>query len=307
MGASPEIRILSEKVQDVPMRATNTCGVHTRRRAPQVLALVAAFVGLAACGSDANPAASGSSLPEPTSTTVADTSSTTAATTAATTATTTAASTSSSTPASACSGLSSIPTSARIDHQITGNVDGVGVDDTVTAYSASDGIPHVFLQRGGGAGGSDVSLPLGNADSVTISFEDIDHALGAATPPPLVILALGAGQAGSAFATILSADASPGHCLQQWTQAGSPFEFSIDQRGPYRGLLCDGAAGSIHYVLRTATPDNAGHVLVTSQEITHVGPAVTLNNLGSQTIADGPTVQHEYGDIQNCVTPPILP
>lgn len=210
------------------------------------------------------------------------------------------------TAASLCPGPAAIPADARVDHQIVGNVDGDGADDTVTAYSASDGTPHVFLQRGG-ANGSDVALPLGYADTVGISFEDFDHSAGAPTPPPLVILAIGAGQAGSAFATFLSASGSGGLCLAQWTSSGTPFVFTIDQRGPYSGLLCDGAAGHIYYVLRTATPDGAGNDNVTSQEIRHSGSIVSLTALGNETIPDDPSVQHLYGDIQNCDHPPIMP
>ena len=210
------------------------------------------------------------------------------------------------TAAPPCPGATSIPADARVDHQIVGNVDGDGTDDTVTAYSASDGTPHVFLQRGG-ANGSDVVLPLGYADTVEISFEDFDHSAGAPTPPPLVILAIGAGQAGSAFATFLSASGAGGVCLAQWASSGTPFVFSIDQRGPYSGLLCDGAAGHIYYVLRTATPDGAGNYNVTSREIRHSGSVVSLAPLGSETIPDDPSVQHRYGDIQNCDHPPILP
>jgi hypothetical protein len=196
--------------------------------------------------------------------------------------------------------------SAEISQQITGNVDGDGVDDTVTAYTAQDGTPHVFLQRGGG-NGSDIALPLGNGSTVEISFEDFDHSAGATVQPPMVVLALGAGPAGSAFATFLSTGGPGGHCIQQWTTGGQPFVFAISEIGPYSGLLCDGAAGHVYYVLRTATPDGTGNVVTTAQQIHHNGTVVSLSNLGGLTIPDDYTVPSIYGDIQGCTHPPLFP
>ncbi len=209
-------------------------------------------------------------------------------------------------PAIECAGPAKIPADARNLKSIAGNVDGDGADDTISAYTANDGTPHVFMQRGGG-NGSDVTLPLGDSDTVAISFEDFDHAAGAAVPPPLVVLALGAAPAGSRVATFLSAAGPDNHCLTRWTSGGQPFTFTIDQRGPFSGLLCDGAAGHVYYVLRTATPDGAGSVATTSREIRHIGAVASFNDLGGQTIPDDPAVQHNYGDIQGCGHPPLFP
>ena len=210
------------------------------------------------------------------------------------------------TPAVACAGVTSIPLDARVDQTISGDADGATGSDVVTVYSANDGTPHVFLESSAGTT-SDVALPLGYADTVAVSFESIDFTNGANPQFPDRILAIGAGQAGSAFATILWADETPLHCLQQWTVSDSPFVFMIDQRGPYSGMFCDGLGGKIHYTLQTATPDGAGHLNVIAQEITHVGPAVTLTDWLNETVAETPESQHFYGDIQNCLTAPILP
>jgi len=209
--------------------------------------------------------------------------------------------------AATCLGNTTLPTGVVIGDQIVGDADGDGVDDTVTEYTGTDGLPHVFLQRGG-ANASDVTLPLGNAGTVSISWEDVDYSLGASVAPPKVILAIGVGPAGSAPATFLSPDPSSGsgRCLTQWRLAGEPFAFAIDQRGPFSGLLCDGAAGRRYYVLRTATPDGLGAVSVTSREIDHDGLEVTLKELGDETIPDDPAVQYNFGDIQNCDHPPLF-
>lgn len=207
-------------------------------------------------------------------------------------------------PSRLCPGITSIPADAITGDRITGNLDGDGLDDTVTAYTAGDGTPHVFVQRGSGSG-SDAAVPISPADHVSISFEDVDHALGAAVPPRLVVLAIGAGPAGSAVATFLSLNTDG--CVQQWQLSSGPFTFLIDQRGPFSGLLCDGAAGRRFYVLRTATPDGAGSVATTALEISHTGVFVTLARLGNETIPDDPSVQHNFGDIQNCDHPPIFP
>jgi len=239
-------------------------------------------------------------------------------------------------PPPTCPGPAALPANADTSHQITGNVDGDGVDDVVTAYTGDDGAAHVFLQRGSG-GGNDVALPLGYSDTVSISFEDFDHSVGAVTPPPLVVMAIGAGQAGSAPVTFLSAVEGAGTvCLTQWQLDGQPFTFTIDQRGPFSGLLCDHAAGHTYYVLRTATPIDPSTtttvattippttstisgaststlrpVIVafttTATEIEHDGATVTLTELGGDNIPDDPTVKHKYGDILGCDHPPLFP
>ncbi|MCU1399060.1 MAG: hypothetical protein JWN62_2169 [Acidimicrobiales bacterium] len=210
-------------------------------------------------------------------------------------------------PPSACPGTTVLPPRADVGDQIVGDVDGDGTDDTVTEYTASDGSPHVFLQRGR-ANGSDVAVQLPGAASVSISFEDVDSSLGAEVAPPQVILAIGTVGEGTAIATFLAPSPGSGasHCLVQWSMRGSPFTFPIDQRGPFSGLLCDGAAGRRYYVLRTATPDGFGGVATTSRQIDHVGAEVILTSLGGDTIPDDASVQRNYGDIQNCDHPPIF-
>lgn len=206
-----------------------------------------------------------------------------------------------------CSGITNLPADAVTGDQLVGDLDGDRVDDTVTAYTAADGTAHVFLQRGN-ANASDVTVALAGASMVSLSWEDVDHSLGAVVAAPKVVMAIGRGPAGSAAATFLSPNRASGsaRCITQWTVGPTPFTFPIDQRGPFSGLLCDGAAGRRYYVLRTGAPDGVGSVVVTSREIDHDGTVVTLSKLGDETIPHDVNVQRNIGDIQNCDHPPLF-
>ncbi|MCU1394534.1 MAG: hypothetical protein JWM34_2962 [Ilumatobacteraceae bacterium] len=210
-------------------------------------------------------------------------------------------------PVAVCPGATTIPGGVSIGTRIIGDIDGDGVQDTVTEYTAADGVPHVFLQRGG-ANASDVALAPGGSGPVSISWEDVDSSLGAEVAPPLIVLAITPGAPGMATATFLSPDPASGNgrCLAQWTANGKPFTFTIDQNGPFSGVLCDQASGRRYYVLRTATPDGLGGVHVTSREIDHDGIQVNLTPLGDESIPDDAAVQYNYGDIQNCDHAPIF-
>jgi hypothetical protein len=120
--------------------------------------------------------------------------------------------------------------------------------------------------------------------------------------------------------------------LQQWQLDGQPFTFTIDQRGPYSGLMCDRAAGNVYYVLRTATPTETPattttlapgtttlpgatttspapvvSIVTTAQQIDHEGNIVTLTELGGESFPDDGTAKKRYGDIQGCDHPPLFP
>ncbi len=210
-------------------------------------------------------------------------------------------------PSTVCPGITAIPAGAVTGDQLVGDVDGDGRDDTVTAYTAADASAHVLVQRGG-ANASDVAVSAGGATSVSLSFEDVDASIGAEVAPPKVIMAIGGGPAGSAVATFLSPSRSSGsgRCLAQWTLDNAPFTIPIDQREPFSGLLCDGAAGKRYYVLRTATPDGLGSIVVSSREIDHVATIVTLTKLGDEILPHDANSQRNFGDIQNCDHPPLF-
>jgi len=203
----------------------------------------------------------------------------------------------------ACAGGAPIPAGATDVVTINGDVDGDQVADAISSY-ALDGVPHVHAALTSD-GPSDVAVPIGFAETVTIAFEDIDHSLGADVPPPFVVSAVGAGNAGSAFLTFLS----PGDdgCLQQWQLDGNPFVFRVSQQGPYAGLVCDGAAGSIHYVLDTVDQNADGTWTVATQALTHDGTTAVVRDLDSQVVADDAGVAAQYGNIVNCGQAPPIP
>jgi hypothetical protein len=186
---------------------------------------------------------------------------------------------------------------------IHGDIDGDVHDDTVTAYSIG-GVPHVFAKLFTG-GTSDTEVPIGFADFVTIGFEDIDHAAGAATPPPVAVMAIGAGNAGSAFAAFLTLNIH--YCIKQWALNNQPYTIRISQQDPYTGLVCDGAAGHIHYLVVSAEQQASGQWLVKTSELKHNFVKALLTPLPDQTVPDSPTIPHEYGDIVNCGHPALFP
>jgi hypothetical protein len=144
-------------------------------------------------------------------------------------------------------------------------------------------------------------VPIGNADTVSISFMDFDHALGAAVPPPLAVLAIGAAKAGTAVGTFLTLN--PQYCIRVWhnnTTDDTLFTFRVSAEPTYEGLQCDGAAGSINHSLTTAEPNSSGGYDVTLQPFGHDFTTVQLHDVQSFTVPDDPNIQHEYGDLTSC-------
>jgi len=182
---------------------------------------------------------------------------------------------------------------------ISGDIDGDTAADEVTSYTL-DGVPHVHATLATG-GNSDVEVPVGNADTVSISFMDFDHSLGAAVPPPLAVLAIGATKAGTAVGTFLTL--TPQYCIRVWhnnTTDDTLFTFRISAEPIYEGLQCDGAAGSINHSLTTAEPNSAGGFDVTLQPFGHDFTTVDLHPVQTFTVPDDPDIQHEYGDLTSC-------
>jgi hypothetical protein len=203
-------------------------------------------------------------------------------------------------PQTACEGQAiAISAGATDSVAISGDVDGDTIADVVTSY-ALDGVPHVHATLATGLN-SDVEVPLGNADTVAIQFLDFDHALGAATPPPLAVLAVGATKAGTAVATFLTL--TPEHCIRVWhnnTIDDSLFTFRISAEPIYQGLQCDGAAGSIIHSLTTAQQNPGGDWKVTVQPFGHDFTTVQPHEIENLTVPDGPDIQHQYGDLTSC-------
>ena len=172
-----------------------------------------------------------------------------------------------------CPGASGIAPGADIGTVLHGDIDGDLADDTVTEYSL-DGVPHVhaFLATGGH---SDAVVQIGFADHVSIKFTDFDHSLGAPTPPPVAVMAIGAAAAGTAYFSILILTTE--YCIRPWHIGGSMFVGHISQAGPFEGLWCDGAAGHIYYSLTSIEDAGGGNWDVTTQLMHHNFTALSLD------------------------------
>jgi hypothetical protein len=203
------------------------------------------------------------------------------------------------TPTTACPTGTTIPSGATDLVAIDGDVDGDTLNDVVTAYSLA-GVPHVHATLATG-GNSDTEVPIGNADTVSIQFMDFDHALGAAVPPPVAVLAIGATKAGTAVGAFLTL--TPKYCIRVWhnnTTDDTLFTFRISAEPIYQGLQCDGAAGSINHSLTTADQNPGGDWAVTIQPFGHNFTTVELHPVQNVTVPDDPDIRHEYGDLTSC-------
>jgi hypothetical protein len=274
---------------------------------------VAVTVAVAIAGCSSDSAASDTAL---SSTSVASTSTIAATTTTSATSPTTGApqttpattpapteppgsSTTSSVPNTSCPDGVPIAAGATGLVAISGDIDGDTLDDIVTSYSL-DGVPHVHATLATG-GDSDAEVPIGNADTVAIQFMDFDHALGAAVPPPVAVLAIGATKAGTAVGAFLTL--TPKYCIRVWhnnTTDDTLFTFRISAEPIYQGLQCDGAAGSINHSLTTAEQNPGGDWAVTLQPFGHDFTTVELHPVQDSTVPDDPDIQHQYGDLSSC-------
>jgi hypothetical protein len=199
----------------------------------------------------------------------------------------------------ACPTGTTIPSGATNLVAINGDIDGDTLNDVVTSYSLA-GVPHVHATLATG-GNSDTEVPIGNADAVSIQFMDFDHSLGAAVPPPVAVLAIGATKAGTAVGAFLTL--TPKYCIRVWhnnTTDDTLFTFRISAEPIYQGLQCDGAAGSINHSLTTAEQNPAGDWAVTIQPFGHNFTTVELHPVQNITVPDDPDIQHQYGDLTSC-------
>jgi hypothetical protein len=283
----------------------------SRSRALVALPFVALFAvvgSLSACTSDTSgtgTASTGGSTTFAPVTTSGTESSAASTSTSGPIAPSTAASVTTTGVGTACAGASGIPANADVGDTITGDIDGDLVDDTITEYSL-DGVPHVHSRLATG-GQSDAEVPIGNADHVSISFEDFDYSLGAATKPPVAVLAIGATQAGTAAYTFLTN--TPQYCIQPWHDTGGTMWVGrLSMQGPYEGLSCEIAAGNRFYAVNEAVPDGAGNLTVTQTVFHHNFTRIDFDPpLASFTVPDTPANQHQYGDFFDCDHDPLFP
>jgi hypothetical protein len=203
----------------------------------------------------------------------------------------------------ACPQGTTIPSGATNLVAINGDIDGDTLNDVVTSYSL-DGVPHVHATLATG-GNSDTAVPIGNADTVSIQFMDFDHALGAAVPPPVSVLAIGATKAGTAVGAFLTL--TPKYCIRVWhnnTTDDTLFTFRVSAEPIYQGLFCDGAAGHINHSLSTAEQNPGGDWTITLQPFGHNFTTVDLHAPDPMFVEpDGPDLQRNYGDITTCAAP----
>jgi hypothetical protein len=189
---------------------------------------------------------------------------------------------------------------------INGDIDGDTLNDVVTSYSL-DGVPHVHATLATG-GNSDTAAPIGNADTVSIQFIDFDHALGAAVPPPVAVLAIGASKAGTAVGAFLTL--TPKYCIRVWhnnTTDDTLFTFRVSAEPIYQGLFCDSGAGHINHSLSTAEQNPGGDWSITLQPFGHNFTTVELHSAEPPFVQpDGPEIQRDYGDITTCA-PALFP
>jgi len=267
---------------------------------------VAVLAGCTSDGSSSNTTAAPSSAPTTTAVAVTTTIEATTTTTAVlatdiptTTTPTTEPATTEPAPSTACPTGTTIPSAATNLVAINGDIDGDTLNDVVTSYSL-DGVPHVHATLATG-GNSDAEVPIGNADTVSIQFMDFDHALGAAVPPPVAVLAIGPTKAGTAVGAFLTL--TPQYCIRVWhnnTTDDTLVTFRISAEEPYQGLQCDGAAGSINHSLTTAQQNPDGSWATTIQPFGHNFTTVELHDVQNQTVPDDPDIQHQYGDLTSC-------
>ena len=184
----------------------------------------------------------------------------------------------------ACDGASGIPGGADIGTVIHGDIDGDLANDTVTEYSLA-GVPHVHAQLATG-GQSDAAVQVGFGDHVSIKFTDFDHSLGAPTPPPVAVMAIGGAAAGTAYFTILTLTTQ--YCIRPWRLGGSMFVGHLSDQPPYEGLWCDGAAGHIYYSLVTVENAGGNNWTITSRLMHHNFTTLTLDapQVENQTMSE---------------------
>jgi len=150
-------------------------------------------------------------------------------------------------------------------------------------------------------------VQIGFADHVQISFEDFDYALGAPTPPPVAVLAVGATRAGTAVYTFLTLTTQ--YCIRPWHAAGGGAMFvgRIAADGPYEGLSCETTAGNRYYAMNEATQAVPGGDWTVHQTlINHNFTQIELTDLGTITVPDSPDIQDLYGDFSGCDHAPMF-
>ena len=87
---------------------------------------------------------------------------------------------------------------------------------------------------------------------------------------------------------------------------GCALSFPITRSATHlSGLLCDGAAGSIHYSVTDSVKQPDGQWRITTNDLHHNFTKVEFTPLGDQVVPDSPDVPALYGDIVQCIHPSL--
>ena len=144
-------------------------------------------------------------------------------------------------------------------------------------------------------------------DTMSISFEDIDHSAGAAVPPPVAVMAMGQGANDKGILgnfTFLTN--SPDYCIQQWMYQAEPFQWvALQEPGHVTGMTCEGAAGTIYYTLLDSEQNGDGSWHVITRRLTHNFTTADIEFLPEQDVADSPDFAAQYGNIVGCGHGPV--
>lgn len=206
-----------------------------------------------------------------------------------------------------------VPAVAGNVQSISGDIDGDLVDDTATLYSVN-GEWHVNATSSVTGKSSDATIDIDVDDTMTISFEDIDHSDAAATKPPPSAMALGGGPNDEGIIgnfTFLTFDADfcigPVGVLEQprrgravpvggTARARSRHRHELRGRHAIPSLLARRQRAERRWLLESRHPPP--HPRLTRAEIEF---------LPEQTVADSPEIVKRYGNINGCDHPLLVP
>lgn len=211
-------------------------------------------------------------------------------------------------------GDSEIPDDATIAQTIEGDIDGDTVADAVSLYYVGDEMfIHATSSVKGWASTTPVTLEHAARMMETISFEDVDYSLGAATPPPRAVMVTGVGdRIDGAWANFTFLSNTAQYCIRQWTyrrpsdDVVEPFQWvAVREPGHLTGMICEGAAGSRYYTLVDSERNDDGTWTVITRLLTHDFTRAIIEFEPEQTITGSADIADQYGDIVGCDHPPI--
>lgn len=208
-------------------------------------------------------------------------------------------------------GPAPIPTDAADVQAGAADIDGDLVDDSITLYRRGEAW-HIRATSSVKGWASDTTVTLDVHEQLELSFENIDYALGAETPPPLAVMVTGSGANDrGVLANFTFLTNTPEYCIEQWTytppnRPTEPFQWVARRDGRFvTGMICEGAAGSRYYSLVDSTRNDDGSWAVITRLLTHDFTTAAIQFQPEQTVADSPGFVDQYGNIVGCDHPPV--